>query len=639
MASIFLSYHRDDQPRAEVIAALFERAGHSVWWDRHITGGHEFEAEIEAALEAADKIVVLWSAKAIKSAWVRDEAGVGRDTGRLVPATLDGTLPPLGFRQFQTINLSKSKKRLSSPELDALVEAVGSQSQAEPRPRSQTKSFSFPKRAMALGAVVLLVLAALGATAAWLRRSNETSGQPRIAILPADNSPLSQQAARDLVLRVPSLPGADASAYQLVDSSQAASSADAVFTIAAVNSNGAERRDLVLRAPDQAILWSTSLDQPSAKSAGLPQQLAVEAQRVLSCAAEALSYREAVGQDSFRIYVSACTNFDNPYADADDVQLINLFQQVIAKAPHFTAAWAKLLVLDLDDINNGRDRHSRVLATRAHVLQARKLGLDFAELATARMIWISPTDFTRLFDNFQDTFVRYPHSAAVWRIYAERSWHVGRMTDAVDAASAAIQYDPLSRDSWELLIKAYAYAGQTQQAFAQLQKAEQLFPGSPLVNEVRYAIDLRYGDPKEALALMRSSEKSDGLQPQQAAFLAARIDPSPINVERVIAQDEIMHEQNPNFIAQIVQTLATFGRKDQVIDLMLHYPGGPVAGLESETFFRPALRDVWRDPRSMAAAAHLGLLQYWKTSGNWPDFCSDPKLPYDCKKEAAKYAV
>ena len=100
-----------------------------------------------------------------------------------------------------------------------------------------------------------------------------------------------------------------------------------------------------------------------------------------------------------------------------------------------------------------------------------------------------------------------------------------------------------------------------------------------------------------------------------------------------------MHEQNPNFIAQIVQTLATFGRKDQVIDLMLHYPGGPVAGLESETFFRPALRDVWRDPRSMAAAAHLGLLQYWKTSGNWPDFCSDPKLPYDCKKEAAKYAV
>jgi hypothetical protein len=51
------------------------------------------------------------------------------------------------------------------------------------------------------------------------------------------------------------------------------------------------------------------------------------------------------------------------------------------------------------------------------------------------------------------------------------------------------------------------------------------------------------------------------------------------------------------------------------------------------------MRDVWRDPRSIAAAAHLGLLAYWKKSGQWPDFCFDPLLPYDCKKEAAKYPV
>lgn len=23
----------------------------------------------------------------------------------------------------------------------------------------------------------------------------------------------------------------------------------------------------------------------------------------------------------------------------------------------------------------------------------------------------------------------------------------------------------------------------------------------------------------------------------------------------------------------------------------------------------------------------------------WPDFCSDPMLPYNCKKEAAKYRI
>jgi hypothetical protein len=55
--------------------------------------------------------------------------------------------------------------------------------------------------------------------------------------------------------------------------------------------------------------------------------------------------------------------------------------------------------------------------------------------------------------------------------------------------------------------------------------------------------------------------------------------------------------------------------------------------------FRPLIRDVGRDPLSMAGAAHVGLVHYWKVSGNWPDFCFDPTLPYDCKKEAAKYKV
>jgi hypothetical protein len=30
------------------------------------------------------------------------------------------------------------------------------------------------------------------------------------------------------------------------------------------------------------------------------------------------------------------------------------------------------------------------------------------------------------------------------------------------------------------------------------------------------------------------------------------------------------------------------------------------------------------------------LLQYWQSSGHWPDFCSERGLPYDCKKEAGR---
>jgi hypothetical protein len=129
------------------------------------------------------------------------------------------------------------------------------------------------------------------------------------------------------------------------------------------------------------------------------------------------------------------------------------------------------------------------------------------------------------------------------------------------------------------------------------------------------------------------------MQAEQAAFIRARLDPTPENVARAIAEDEKIYRQYPAFIAGIVQTLGQFGRKDEVLDILLRYNGGEQSGLAAEVLFRPALRDVWRDPRSMAAATHLGLLHYWKVSGQWPDFCADPTLPYDCKKEAAKYRV
>ena len=173
--------------------------------------------------------------------------------------------------------------------------------------------------------------------------------------------------------------------------------------------------------------------------------------------------------------------------------------------------------------------------------------------------------------------------------------------------------------------------------FAELRKAEQLWPGAPTIATARYGLDLRYGDPKEALAMLQDPIRQGPLQSEQAAFIHARIDPTSENIDRSIAEDRKIYQQYPFFIGQIVQTLAQFGRKDEVLDILLNYRGGEPIGGATEVLFRPAFREMWRDPRSMAAAAHLGLLGYWEKSGRWPDFCSDPALPYDCKKEAAKY--
>ncbi|HET6534720.1 MAG TPA: TIR domain-containing protein [Sphingomicrobium sp.] len=133
MARIFLSYARDDVGAARQLAGCISEAGHEVWWDRHLHGGSRFASEIDKALKDSQAVVVLWSASSIESAWVQDEAAEGRDSQRLVPVSLGSAKPPLGFRQFQTIELGAWDGTGSPDAIDELLEAIGRTCGTEPR--------------------------------------------------------------------------------------------------------------------------------------------------------------------------------------------------------------------------------------------------------------------------------------------------------------------------------------------------------------------------------------------------------------------------------------------------------------------------------------------------------------------------
>jgi TolB-like protein/Flp pilus assembly protein TadD len=107
LASVFVSYARADRDIVAQLADSLETLGHSTWWDRRIKGGDDFSANIERELEAANVVVVAWSATGCQSNWVKDEAQFGADQGKLVAISLDGSMPPLGFRQFHSIDFSR----------------------------------------------------------------------------------------------------------------------------------------------------------------------------------------------------------------------------------------------------------------------------------------------------------------------------------------------------------------------------------------------------------------------------------------------------------------------------------------------------------------------------------------------------
>ena len=122
--SVFVSYAHEDRVRAQAVIHALGQAGFQVWWDGLIVAGAAFASRTEQALEAAAVVVVLWSRASIVSDWVRDEATRGRDRGCLVPVSLDGSEPPLGFRQYLAISLAKWHGKADAAEIRAVVHAV-----------------------------------------------------------------------------------------------------------------------------------------------------------------------------------------------------------------------------------------------------------------------------------------------------------------------------------------------------------------------------------------------------------------------------------------------------------------------------------------------------------------------------------
>jgi hypothetical protein len=61
VSDIFLSYAREDLPRVKPVVEALVARGWSVWWDRTIKPGQIFERVIEAALDEARCVIVLWS--------------------------------------------------------------------------------------------------------------------------------------------------------------------------------------------------------------------------------------------------------------------------------------------------------------------------------------------------------------------------------------------------------------------------------------------------------------------------------------------------------------------------------------------------------------------------------------------------
>ncbi|HEU4809972.1 MAG TPA: TIR domain-containing protein [Sphingomicrobium sp.] len=105
MADIFISYARSTEVEAKRLEEVLRASGQSVWRDDELPAHKTYADVIEERLKSAKAVVVLWSADAARSQWVRAEADAARELGTLAQTSVDGTIPPMPFNQIQCADL------------------------------------------------------------------------------------------------------------------------------------------------------------------------------------------------------------------------------------------------------------------------------------------------------------------------------------------------------------------------------------------------------------------------------------------------------------------------------------------------------------------------------------------------------
>jgi DNA-binding winged helix-turn-helix (wHTH) protein/tetratricopeptide (TPR) repeat protein len=482
-------------------------------------------------------------------------------------------------------------------------------------------------RVLALVATTALLVAA---TLGWRLMRTAEPAPLTVAIVAVDGRNTSAELARGLAVDLSGPRGLPAGAVLAAGSSPDSSY---VVRLSGDFESGLNRTDIGLSARSGGpMLWSASFARRPGGGRG---EIAARLGPILRCLAEAAG-PDRLDAPTLQLYLSWCDRG----AERFDEEGLALLRQIVDRAPRFARGLANLATgeaLDLD----AESPPAALRRTAEHLSRARALDPVLPELAIGdALILTEPARWGERLRRYEQGIAAAPDFAPLYYRYAAELSRVGRMQDSLRAARRAVTLDPFSASNREALISALAYSGQPRAAFRELEIAEQLWPGAREMRALRYRMELRYGDPRAALALHDQPDLFDMRNPPTdrvwATFIRARIDPRPASIDAAVEAFTANFHREGSRLPGLLQTMGQFGRVEEAYRLLADPAAARPARTASEVLFRSHMQPLLADRRFIAFAARIGLLRYWQESGRWPDFCVDPQLPYDCRAEAAR---
>ncbi len=235
-----------------------------------------------------------------------------------------------------------------------------------------------------------------------------------------------------------------------------------------------------------------------------------------------------------------------------------------------------------------------------------------------------------------------PAFAPTYNALGETMLAVGRVDEGVALLQRSIQLDPLSElvnagATWD-----YIRVGREAEARQALARQQAIWPGSQFLPSLAVEVAIYFGTPQDRVAL----SKKYPAPPQPIG----RGDPDRPLMERAVdTRDKALIRQS------IDNCFASYGKgggqdwEQLCLVMMVHvgalddayrfaefgyadlrklYPPdddrwltAPPRWLDTARLFLPAMAPFRDDPRFWPVALRSGLIDYWQTTQQWPDFC------------------
>jgi DNA-binding winged helix-turn-helix (wHTH) protein/TolB-like protein len=512
-------------------------------------------------------------------------------------------------------------------------------------PVGKTRRF----RRWAISAAVLSVVAALGASALWLR-GGDSAARRSLVVLPlqaaADDQPAQQlrESFSSDLSRIAL--GQDASLNFVDPATSHTARADADFVLSGDSRSSGGSLNAVVRLLDNhssIILWSKGFSGPADDIQVLRQQIAAQVSRVLSCALGAQSRRPAdLDIATLRLFLTACETWSIDGSSRESLA------RVIARRPDFAQARGMYALATwlTSKYGNGSASETKAQLLREVATEARKtlrqdphIGLAYVALSMAvyRPETLSgpgsADKWVKLIAMLQRGNTADPASFELHTALGGMLYRVGLTGVAMRHLERAAALAPFSPTAVSNVARAYAFHGRPAQGLQELEQAGRYWPNDLWWRVEQAEIARRVGEPASARAMLDAPwlNLTATQKRRWRMVLTARENPSPANVAAATEAIRAAAAAHPSVDAQIdlIADLVQLGRIDDAFALAMRLP--PVSNDYGVAWFDDFMAPFRADPRFLDFARRQGIYEVWVRSNRWPDFCSTEKLRYKCQ--------